>query len=73
MKKEMEGGRKEKQKILPENSLGVSPRIKAVSRQQYAKKQNAIFLKFMLIKEKYLINPSPLHWHRVPQQSCHRE
>ena len=35
-------------------------------------KQNAIFLKFMLIKEKYLINPSPLHWHRVPQQSCHR-
>ncbi len=36
-------GRKEKQKILPENSLGVSPRIKAVSRQQYAKKQNAIF------------------------------
>ena len=38
-------GRKEKQKILPENSLGVSPRIKAVSRQQYAKKQNAIFFK----------------------------
>lgn len=66
-------GRKEKQKILPENSLGVSPRIKAVSRQQYAKKQNAIFLNFMLIKEKYLTNPSPLHWHRVPQQSCHRE
>ena len=38
-------GRKEKQKILPENSLGVSPRIKAISRQQYAKKQNAIFFK----------------------------
>lgn len=38
-------GRKEKQKILPENSLGVSPRIKTISRQQYAKKQNAIFFK----------------------------
>lgn len=43
MKKEMEGGGKRNKKILPENSLGVSPRIKAVSRQQYAKKQNAIF------------------------------
>ena len=38
-------GRKEKQKILPENSLGVSPSIKSVSRLQYAKKQNAIFFK----------------------------
>lgn len=38
-------GRKEKQKNTPRESLGVSPRIKAVSRQQYAKKQNAIFFK----------------------------
>ena len=36
-------GRKEKQKILPENSLGVSPRIKAVSRQQYAKNKMLYF------------------------------
>lgn len=52
-------GRKEKQKILPENSLGVSPRIKAVSRQQYAKKQNAIFLNFML-KISYKSQPTAL-------------
>lgn len=45
MKKEMEGGGKRSKKILPENSLGVSPRIKTISRQQYAKKQNAIFFK----------------------------
>lgn len=71
MKKEMEGGGK-RNKNTPRESLGVSPRIKAVSRQQYAKTKCYI-LKFMLIKEKYLINPSPLHWHQVPQQSCHRE
>lgn len=42
MKKEMEGEEREA-KILPENSLGVSPRIKAVSRQQYAKNKMLYF------------------------------
>lgn len=43
MKKEMEGGGKKNKKILPENSLGVSPRIKTVSRQQYAKNKMLYF------------------------------
>ena len=36
-------GRKEKQKNTPRESLGVSPRIKAVSRQQYAKNKMLYF------------------------------
>lgn len=42
MKKEMEGGGK-RNKNTPRESLGVSPRIKAVSRQQYAKNKMLYF------------------------------
>lgn len=47
-------GRKEKQKILPENSLGVSPRIKTVSRQQYAKNKMLYFYVLNLFKRNIL-------------------
>lgn len=47
-------GRKEKQKILPENSLGVSPRIKTVSRQQYAKNKMLYFYVLNLLKRNIL-------------------
>ena len=43
MKKEMEGGGKKNKKNTPRDSLGVSPRIKAVSRQQYAKNKMLYF------------------------------
>ena len=71
MKKEMEGGGKRSKKYSQRFSGSIASH-KSCLTTAIRQKQNAIFLKFMLIKEKYLINPSPLHWHRVPQQSCHR-